>query len=41
MLKMSCNRGNIMNERMNKEELEKLISTLKIEKGEYWILSST
>ena len=40
MLKMSCNRGNIMNERMNKEELEKLISTLKIEKGEYWILSS-
>ena len=30
-----------MNERMNKEELEKLISTLKIEKGEYWILSST
>ena len=35
MLKMSCNRGNIMNERMNKEELEKLISTLKIEKGEY------
>ena len=29
-----------MNERMNKEELEKLISTLKIEKGEYWILSS-
>ena len=41
MLKMNCNRGDIMNERMNKEELEKLISTLKIEKGEYWILSST
>ena len=40
MLKMNCNRGDIMNERMNKEELEKLISTLKIEKGEYWILSS-
>ena len=40
MLKMRCNRGNIMNERMNKEELEKLISTLKIEKDEYWILSS-
>lgn len=40
MLKMNCNRGDIMNERMNKGELEKLISTLKIEKGEYWILSS-
>ena len=40
MLKMNCNRGDIMNERMNKEELEKLISTLKIEKVEYWILSS-
>ena len=40
MLKMNCNKGDIMNERMNKEELEKLISTLKIEKGEYWILSS-
>ena len=25
---------------MNKKELEKLISTLKIEKSEYWILSS-
>ncbi len=37
---MNCNKGDIMNERMNKEELEKLISTLKIEKGEYWILSS-
>ena len=37
---MNCNRGDIMNERMNKGELEKLISTLKIEKGEYWILSS-
>ena len=40
MLKMNCNRGDIMHERMNKGELEKLISTLKIEKGEYWILSS-
>ena len=40
MLKMNYNRGDIMNERMNKEELEKLISTLKIEKVEYWILSS-
>ena len=40
MLKMNCNKGDIMNERMNKEELEKLIITLKIEKGEYWILSS-
>ena len=37
---MNYNRGDIMNERMNKEELEKLISTLKIEKVEYWILSS-
>lgn len=40
MLKSNCKRDDIMNERMNKEELEKLISTLKIEKGEYWILSS-
>ena len=40
MLKMNCNRGDIMNERMNKGELEKLISTLKIEKGEYWIVNT-
>lgn len=33
---MLINRGGIM----NKKELEKLISTLKIEKSEYWILSS-
>lgn len=33
---MLINRGGIV----NKKELEKLISTLKIEKSEYWILSS-
>lgn len=33
---MLINRGSIV----NKKELEKLISTLKIEKSEYWILSS-
>ena len=33
---MLINRGGIV----NKKELEKLISTLKIEKNEYWILSS-
>ena len=40
MLKMNCNRGDIMNERMNKEELLKLINSLKIDKEEFWILSS-
>ena len=33
---MLINIGSIV----NKKELEKLISTLKIEKSEYWILSS-
>ena len=29
-----------MEKRMNKEELEKLIESLKLDKNEYWILSS-
>src|SRR5574344_939404 len=33
-------RKNIMNERMNKEELIKLINSLKISKKEFWVLSS-
>ena len=30
-----------MNNRMNKEELLKLLSTLKIDRNEFWILSSS
>ena len=30
-----------MNERMNKEELLKLLSTLNIDKNEFWLLSSS
>ena len=35
------NEGDIMNNRMNKEELLELLSTLKIDKEEFWILSSS
>ena len=33
-------RGDLVNNRMNKEKLLELLSTLKIDKEEFWILSS-